>query len=176
MASEGELWAGYFYPETYDPDRMQGTLRNRFGERDEDVLSTLEYGAAGERQRELMSGEVEVPRTYDAEHVRSIHRHLFQDVYDWAGEYRTVPIFKGTPVGFADVKNGDVDRYLSDVHRLVEATPGIASTAPTSESAPPWCSPTSTRPTRSGRATAVRPRCSLSTWPSGLASRSTTTV
>jgi len=123
MASEGELWAGYFYPETYDTDRMQGTLRNRFGERDDDVLSALEYGATTRRQRQLMSGDVEVPRTYDAEHVRSIHRHLFQDVYDWAGEYRTVPIFKGTPVGFADVKNGDVDRYLSDVHRLVEATP-----------------------------------------------------
>ena len=123
MASERELWAGYFYPETFDVTTQHGTLRNRFGERDQDLLRTLEYGATVERQRELVSGEVDVPRTFDAEHVKAIHRHLFQDVYDWAGEYRTVPIFKSTPGGFADVKSGDVDRYLLDVHRFVEETP-----------------------------------------------------
>ena len=123
MASEGERWAEYFYPETFDARLMQGTLRNRFGERDDDVLSTLEHAAVVDRQQELMSGEVQLPHTFDANHLQSIHQHLFQDVYDWAGEYRTVPIFKGTPVGFADVDSGQVDRYLDDVHRLVEAAP-----------------------------------------------------
>ena len=28
-------------------------------------------------------------------HYRAIHRHLFQDVYTWAGRYRTVRTFKG---------------------------------------------------------------------------------
>jgi cell filamentation protein len=32
---------------------------------------------------------------FDLAHLRAIHRHLFQDVYDWAGEIRTVEIFKG---------------------------------------------------------------------------------
>jgi cell filamentation protein len=31
----------------------------------------------------------------DYEHYRNIHRHLFQDVYNWAGEPRSVPISKG---------------------------------------------------------------------------------
>jgi cell filamentation protein len=123
MASEGERWAEYFYPETYDTTRMQGTLVNKFGERDDDVLGVLEHAAAARRQRELMSGDVELPRTFDAQHVKAIHEHLFQDVYEWAGEYRDVPIYKGTPVGFADVGSGQVDQYLGDVHRLVEATP-----------------------------------------------------
>jgi cell filamentation protein len=32
---------------------------------------------------------------FDLKHLRSIHRHLFQDVYEWAGEVRTVEISKG---------------------------------------------------------------------------------
>jgi cell filamentation protein len=32
---------------------------------------------------------------FDLRHLRAIHRHLFQDVYDWAGEIRTVEIAKG---------------------------------------------------------------------------------
>ena len=28
-------------------------------------------------------------------HYRAVHRHLFQDIYAWAGEYRTVRIAKG---------------------------------------------------------------------------------
>lgn len=32
---------------------------------------------------------------FDVPHYRAIHRHLFQDVYDWAGETRTVQTSKG---------------------------------------------------------------------------------
>jgi cell filamentation protein len=31
----------------------------------------------------------------DVERLRGIHRYLFQDVYEWAGEFRTVDIAKG---------------------------------------------------------------------------------
>lgn len=123
MRTEHERWASYFYPETYDPGSMQGTLRNLLGERDAAVLAAVEHAEVQDRQRELLSGEAVVPRSYDAAHVRAIHRHLFQDVYAWAGEYRTVNIFKGTPVGFADVESGQIDRYLGDVGRLVTAAP-----------------------------------------------------
>lgn len=123
MVTEDKSWAEYFYPETFDASTMRGTLRNQFGERDHGVLSALEFGSITRRQRQLMSGEVDVLRTYDASHVRSIHRHLFQDVYDWAGEYRTVNLFKSTPTGFADVKGGEIRRYLKGVQGLIKATP-----------------------------------------------------
>lgn len=123
MSLEIERWADYFIPDTYDADTRRGTLRNRFDERDADVLDILEYGETTRRQRELMSGDVQIPRTYDAAHVRAIHHHLFQDVYDWAGDYRTVTMAKGTPGGFADAQNGEIDRYLTDVHGIVTATP-----------------------------------------------------
>lgn len=120
------LWESYFYPETITRDprtgQASGTLRNLLGERDRDVLARKEYGRSADRQRELMGGDADLPRSYDAAHVRSIHRHLFQDVYDWAGEYRTVNIFKGTPRGFADVDGGEIDRYLRDVRGLVDGT------------------------------------------------------
>ena len=32
---------------------------------------------------------------FDLDHLKEIHRHLFQDVYAWAGEVRTVEIAKG---------------------------------------------------------------------------------
>lgn len=33
---------------------------------------------------------------FDVTHYKSIHHHLFQDIYSWAGEYRTVRISKNT--------------------------------------------------------------------------------
>ena len=33
---------------------------------------------------------------FDPAHYRAIHHHLFQDVYDWAGQYRTIRIAKGS--------------------------------------------------------------------------------
>jgi cell filamentation protein len=31
----------------------------------------------------------------DASHLKAIRRHIFQDVYDWAGAFRTVNMSKG---------------------------------------------------------------------------------
>ena len=33
--------------------------------------------------------------TFDLAHQQAIHHHLFQDVYEWAGQLRTVDISKG---------------------------------------------------------------------------------
>jgi cell filamentation protein, protein adenylyltransferase len=32
---------------------------------------------------------------YDLPHLQAFHRHIFGDVYDWAGEFRTVSVSKG---------------------------------------------------------------------------------
>ena len=31
---------------------------------------------------------------FDVEFIKSIHKHIFEDIYSWAGEFRTVPIYK----------------------------------------------------------------------------------
>lgn len=45
-----------------------------------------------ELQREPARGQ------FDTEHLCAIHRHIFQDVYPWAGELRTVNISKADAV------------------------------------------------------------------------------
>lgn len=80
-------WDDYLIPGTQ-------LLRNKPGLTDEGKLELFEKTAATLRHRELISGLASVPRTFDQEHVKSIHHHLFQDVYDWAGQYRTVNIQK----------------------------------------------------------------------------------
>ncbi|MCT2224649.1 MULTISPECIES: Fic/DOC family protein [Micrococcales] len=122
MASQFDSWESYFYPDTIDPLTGIGTLRNLYDERDARVLSRMEYTDTTVRAVQLGNGEVDVPRTFDGEHLRAIHGHLFQDVYEWAGEYRTVEMSKGPGRGFGEVKTGEVDRYLSDAQRLVTST------------------------------------------------------
>ncbi len=65
-------------------------LRNRLGIRSAADLDQIERRLVIQRTREgLPTGDFDLP------HVQAIHRHLFQDVYDWAGQVRTVEISKG---------------------------------------------------------------------------------
>jgi cell filamentation protein len=74
-----------------DPYCYAGTsvLKNILGIRDQAALEQFE--AAIVRQRALEP----LPRgNLSVSHYRSIHRHLFQDVYPWAGRFRTVRTHK----------------------------------------------------------------------------------
>jgi cell filamentation protein len=75
-----------------DPYLYPGTsvLRNLLEIRDAKVLESYEVEISRLRSWEpLPEGE------FDPAHYRAVHRHLFGDVYEWAGEYRTVRIAKG---------------------------------------------------------------------------------
>lgn len=75
-----------------DPYCYPGTdvLRNKLNLRDADALEAFETEITAVRASEsLPSGRLSVA------HYRAIHRHLFQDVYSWAGDFRTVRIAKG---------------------------------------------------------------------------------
>jgi cell filamentation protein len=64
-------------------------LKNRAGLRTQRALTRFETAMAAQRADEpLPSGQLSV------RHYRAIHRHLFQDVYEWAGDFRTVRISK----------------------------------------------------------------------------------
>lgn len=78
-----------------DPYVYEGTqtLRNRAGIRDPEVLKEFERRVTSIRADQL--GERPVRGSFDVEHFKAIHRHLFQDVYSWAGQLRTVDIAKG---------------------------------------------------------------------------------
>lgn len=70
-----------------DPYVYKGTtvLKNKLTTRDADVLSAFEVEMTALRAEEpLPAGR------FGTAHYRAVHRHLFQDVYRWAGRYRTV--------------------------------------------------------------------------------------
>jgi len=70
-----------------DPYCYKGTqiLKNRLGTRDAATLRAFEVEISALRAEEpLPEGR------FVAGHYRAIHRHLFADVYRWAGRYRTV--------------------------------------------------------------------------------------
>ena len=77
-----------------DPYVYPGTsvLRNLRDFRDAGVLSEFEAEATARRLRQLehkpLSG------AFDSLHLQAIHRHIFQDVFEWAGDFRTVSISK----------------------------------------------------------------------------------
>lgn len=96
-------------PAGVDPYVYSGTriLKNRFSIVDSATLDAVERSLVAQRIAEgVPNGK------FDLAHLQAIHRHLFRDIYDWAGEIRTVEISKGTqqfqfrqfiPTGMADV-------------------------------------------------------------------------
>jgi cell filamentation protein len=79
---------------TVDPYVYPGasTLRNRYGVRDPTDLARREATITAARLAEL--AERPIFGSYDLAHLQAVHRHIFADVYDWAGEIRTVVIAK----------------------------------------------------------------------------------
>lgn len=69
-----------------------GVLRNRLGIDDADALAAAEADISGARMIGLAFRTV--PGHYDLSHLRAFHRILFGDVFEWAGELRTVDITK----------------------------------------------------------------------------------
>ncbi|GAA1119335.1 hypothetical protein GCM10009630_16430 [Kribbella jejuensis] len=84
-----ENWGDYFWPGQIDDCKI-----NKLGIHDATRLENAERIRTAERAAELIVGEAEIPRTFDLDHLRAIHRHLFQDVYDWAGELRTTELVR----------------------------------------------------------------------------------
>lgn len=121
MATGWDAWESYFYPETYDPETLQGTLRNKLGLRGADALRRAEYAATRMRAGEIQRGNADIDRTYGLEHLQGIHRHLFQDVYEWAGELRIARMAKDEDTEFAQLRDGSIARTLDDVQEFVES-------------------------------------------------------
>lgn len=79
------------YDAVADPYCYEGTavLRNIAGLRDQAALDEFEKRMTAQRSEEpFPAGHLSVS------HYHAIHRHLFRDVYTWAGKFRTVRMSK----------------------------------------------------------------------------------
>ena len=86
-----------------DPYVYSGTdvLKNIHNIRDSESLADFEYLKSSMRLFHLELNPIQ--GNFDLKHLQEIHKHLFQDVYKWAGELRTVDISRGgTDFGRAD--------------------------------------------------------------------------
>ena len=113
----------------------------------------------------------------DKAHYYALHRHLFQDVYDWAGKPRSIRIGKGNWFCFPDFIDQELDRLFASL----EAKRHLAGLdLDASPARPHGSSPRSTPSTPSEKATAARslPSCgcfaSMSASPSTRRSSSVT--
>lgn len=101
-----ELWNSYLYPNT-------DVLKNKLGIMDSEELRKREAEVSFERLVELY--EKPIHGEFDSEHLKSIHKYIFGDLYDWAGEYRYVNMMKQT--GFTNHK--DIANYLENEFKLM---------------------------------------------------------
>lgn len=93
----------YVYPDS-------GVLINKADLHEQGALDAFEADATAVRMLELI--ESPLNGDFDLLHLKGIHRHLFQDVYPWAGELRTVDIRRG---GSHFGNWAMIDRYLGGV-------------------------------------------------------------
>ncbi|MDR2160986.1 MAG: Fic family protein [Desulfovibrio sp.] len=98
----------YVYPGTE-------TLKNLFGERDEERLKAIEADYTGFRIRELM--DFPVQGIYNLSHLCLIHQYIFQDIYEWAGSIRTINMEKPESVlGGLSIEYSDVSKIERHLH------------------------------------------------------------
>ena len=95
----------YLYPGT-------SVLRNKLGIMDAAELDRIERSLVVQR-----AAEGSPAGNFDLHHLKAIHRHLFQDIYTWAGEIRTVELAKGQQqFQFRQY----IETGMADIHRRLE--------------------------------------------------------
>lgn len=108
------------------PDTLAGqdcypgtdVLVNLLDERDPERLSRIERIFTAARIADLLKKPVR--GNFDLEQLKRIHRCIFQDVYPWAGEIRTVDISKGFRFCHAAYIEKEARRLFSRLHERIE--------------------------------------------------------
>ncbi|MEX0668467.1 MAG: Fic family protein [Candidatus Saccharimonadales bacterium] len=90
-------------------DDSINTLHNLLGAKSPDELDELEAQIVFANELEL--NEIDLPRTNDLAELLAIHKQLFGNVYDWAGQIRTVDI----------KKNEEDSEYFLIVSKIIDA-------------------------------------------------------
>lgn len=81
-----------------------GTLINKLGIKDYEQLRKAEADISFVK---LLTVDNHVDCTkFDLDYIKNIHKYILEDIFDWAGEFRTVPMEKPE-----DVLGGDTVRY-----------------------------------------------------------------
>jgi cell filamentation protein len=90
------------------------TLKNKLGITDPQQLGAAEADFAAFRLAELRIAPI--PGGFDSAHLQEIHHHIYQDLYDWAGELRRVDTGSRPASDVATSLNDVFDRLARENH------------------------------------------------------------
>ena len=93
-------------------DPKTGILRNLANITDSDALQFFESVTVTKRIQELYENPIEIK---GIENLFEIHKHLFQDVYSWAGEKRKVEISKEGKQFFPTIHFDNAFRFIDSL-------------------------------------------------------------
>lgn len=173
MASRDEDEHGYYGtsgPQNDPHVYPNGVLINNLGIQNTQDLNAAENTLTELRITQLAISPIE--GQYDLAHAKAIHRHIFGDIYPWAGDIRQVDIYKGDTLFLEQAK---IEAYFEQIeeHLQVSGLRGarwkisVSSAAPRASS-----SACSTMPTRSVKATDARSASCCAWWPETTATAS----
>jgi cell filamentation protein len=93
-------------------DPESGLLKNLQNITDPDVLLFIESGAVTKRLQELFQNPLQIK---GIETLFDIHKHLFQDIYSWAGKKRSVEISKDGKQFFLTIHFDNALTYIDSL-------------------------------------------------------------
>lgn len=105
--------SGYLYPDS-------DVLVNKLGIRDQALLDAAERQATRTRLAGLKLSDKQL---YETSAVGRVHQHLFQDLYTWAGQQRTVNISKSST---AFLSASQIEMGLQEVVRQLRSNAPLA--------------------------------------------------
>lgn len=109
-----------------DPYIYSGTeiLINKFNIRDKVDIEAREADYVSARMRAITIEPVD--GCFDFEHLCAIHGYIFQDIYDWAGQIRTVPMEKYEPVlGGLSIEYAEPDKIEQETTTVLNKLKSI---------------------------------------------------
>ena len=98
----------------------EDVLKNRFDCHDAKELMVLETLSTGANLAYLQLHPIN--GNFDFKHLKDIHRFIFQDVYEWAGQIRKVDIAKNNLFCRAQFINEYANSVFADFYSSCEAT------------------------------------------------------
>ena len=110
----------YVDPDYIYTDPQTGILRNLGNIADQGALIFAETASVAKRANELKARPISIESSST---LFAVHRYLFQDIYEWSGEKRTVEISKGGKQFFPLSR---FDTALSHIDSLIAAYKHLA--------------------------------------------------
>jgi cell filamentation protein len=102
----------YLDPDYTYTDPKTGILRNLQDITESDVLLFVESGAVTKRLQQIYENPIKIKTI---ESLFEIHKHLFQDIYDWAGKKRIVEISKDGKQFFPTTHFDNASRFINSL-------------------------------------------------------------